>query len=243
MRRIQLAMLEPYLRERRLPLAPGRGSVNDRKISRALEAGCGTGYFSARLQRERKLPLIAMDFSAEGLRYGAAFGLERAMQGSLLDLPFASGAFDFAMALDVLQQLAPGEERLAISELARIVRPGGLLALRVSAFEALRSRHSEYVQEQQRFTRRELCRLLEHAGFRVLRATYANTLLSPIALIKFRLIERLQSGRAKSGIQPLPPWVNSALYSTLAAEAAWIRAGFNLPFGQSLLAILERLGA
>ena len=144
------------------------------------------------------------------------------------------------MSFDVLQQFRPGEERRALAEMARVVKPGGLLALRVSAFRALRSRHSEFVRERQRYTRPQLRRLVEDAGFRILRATYANTLLSPVALLKFRLVEPLQSKRAESGIQPEPQWLDRALYGALAAEAAWLRAGFNLPFGQSLLLIGEK---
>jgi SAM-dependent methyltransferase len=227
MRRIQLAALAPYLEKR--------------AFRRAFEAGCGTGFFSRGLQRERGLPLVAMDYSSEGLRYGVAEGLERASQGSLLDLPFASGAFDLAMSFDVLQQFQPGEERRALAELARVLMPGGLLALRVSAFRALRSRHSEYVCERQRYTRKQLRGLAQDAGFRVLRATYANTLLTPVALLKFRLVEPLQNTPAQSGIQEMPPWLDRALFGLLAAEARWLRAGFNLPFGQSLLLIGEKI--
>jgi SAM-dependent methyltransferase len=227
MRAIQLGVLAPY--------------IEKRFVRHALEAGCGTGYLARRLQRERNLPVVAMDYSAEGLRYGVEGGLERAAQGSLFDLPFGSATFDLAMSYDVLQQFEPGEERRAVAELARVLKPGGLLALRVSAFRALRSRHSEFVRERQRYTRPQLRRLVEEAGFRVLRATYANTLLSPVALLKFRLVEPLQSKRAESGIQLEPRWLDRALFGLLAAEAAWLRAGFSLPFGQSLLLIGERV--
>jgi SAM-dependent methyltransferase len=229
MRKIQLALLDPYLR--------------NRSIARALEAGCGIGYFAALLQRQRNLPIVAMDYSGEALRYGAAFHLERATQASVFELPFPAAAFDLAMSFDVLQQFEAGAERGALSELARVVKPGGLLALRVSAFRSLRSRHSEFVRERQRFTRPQLTCLLQEAGFRILRATYANTLLSPAALVKFRLIEPRQAKRAQSGVQAAPRWLNRALYSFLAAEAGWLRMGFGLPFGQSLLTIAERLRA
>jgi SAM-dependent methyltransferase len=227
MRAIQLGMLAPYL--------------GKRTVHRALEAGCGTGYLACLLQREWDFPLVAMDYSAEGLRYGMADGLNRAAQGSLLDLPFGAGAFDLAMSFDVLQQFTPGEDRRALIELARVIKRGGLLALRVSAFNALRSRHSEFVHERQRYTRPQLRRLVEEAGFRVLRATYANTLLSPMALLKFRVLEPLFSKCPESGIQPAPWWLDRALYTLLAVEAAWLRTGAPLPFGQSLLLVGEKV--
>ncbi|HEX3880871.1 MAG TPA: class I SAM-dependent methyltransferase [Bryobacteraceae bacterium] len=228
MRAIQLGLLDRYLK--------------GRKIRCALEAGCGTGYVARVLQQDRKLPLVALDYSERGLRWGMREGLKCASQGSLLDLPFAEQSFDAAMAFDVLQQFRPGEERRAIVEMARVLRPGGLLALRVSAFAMLRSRHSEHVHEAQRFRRGQLKGLVEAAGFRVLRATYANALLSPVALVKFRLMEPLTAKGAESGIQAVSPWLDSVLYGALAAEAAWLRAGFNFPFGQSLLLFAEKRG-
>jgi SAM-dependent methyltransferase len=227
MRAIQLSLLEPFL--------------NRRSFRNALEAGCGTGFFALELQREHGLPVAAMDYSFHGLRFGVAAGLTGASQGSLLELPFANGAFDLALCFDVLQQFHQGEERRALSELARVLQPGGLLALRVSAFHVLRSRHSEFVCERQRYTRAQLNRLAEEAGFRTLRAVYANALLSPIALLKFRILEPLFSPEAESGIQDVPRWLNGALYGVLAAEAAWLRAGLALPFGQSLLWVGEKV--
>jgi SAM-dependent methyltransferase len=227
MREILSAVMQPYL--------------NRRRIERALEAGCGTGYFSRLLQTEREMPVIPVDFSAEGLRHGVAMGLKRASQASILQLPFASGAFHLAMSFDVLQQFEPGEERRALAELSRVLAPGGLLALRVSALHALRSRHSEFVCERQRYTRARLRLLVEQAGVRVLRCTYANTLLAPIALAKFRLWEPLTGKPPATGIQPAPPWLDRLLYLPLSWEAAWLRAGRDLPVGQSLVLIGEKI--
>lgn len=227
MRAILFSVLQPYL--------------NQRRIGRALEAGCGTGYFSHLLQTERGLPVMPMDYSREGLRYGASLGLKRASQGSILELPFQSGAFDLAMSFDVLQQFEPGEERRAFSELSRVLVRGGLLALRVSALEALRSRHSDFVCERQRYTRPRLKALVEESGIRVLRCTYANALLLPVALAKFRLWEPLTRKPVETGILPAPPWLNRLLYLPLAWEAAWLRSGLDLPLGQSLLLIGEKI--
>ena len=46
-----------------------------------------------------------------------------------------------------------GEEQRAVNELARVTRPGGLVLMRAAALDMLRSRHSEFVFERQRFTR------------------------------------------------------------------------------------------
>ena len=71
-------------------------------------------------------------------------------------LPFAVEAFDALLSMDVLVHLKRGEEVRALSEFARVLKPGGLLVLRLGALNALRSRHSEFVRERQRFTVRGL---------------------------------------------------------------------------------------
>ena len=75
------------------------------------------------------------------------------MQGDIRSLPFGNGAFDLVMSLDVLAHLPRGEEHLAARELARVARRGGLVVVRTSALDILRSRHGEFAFERQRFTR------------------------------------------------------------------------------------------
>jgi len=168
-------------------------------------------------------------------------GVERAVQGDIMRLPFAGGAFDLVMSVDVLPHLPRGEEYPAARELARVLARGGLLAVRVAALDMLRSRHSQFVFERQRFTRRRLMGLITGAGVRVLRCTYVNSLLLPLALAKFRVWEPLLRKPAASGVEPVAPWLDRLLYAPLALEAAWLGAGHDLPVGQSLVLIGEKI--
>lgn len=212
-----------------------------RHIGRALEAGCGTGYNSWLLRQERHCPIVPMDISAEGLRYAQAMGVDQSVQGDAMSIPFTAGAFDLVLSLDMMVHLAPGTETAVAREMARVLVPGGLVVVRTAALDMLRSRHSVFAHERQRFTRRRLRALFEGAGFRVLRCTYANSLLMPVALAKFRLWEPLQQGPASSGVEPVAPWLDRLLYSALAIESAWIGAGKNFAAGQSLLLIGEKM--
>jgi hypothetical protein len=127
------------------------------------------------------------------------------------------------------------------SELARVLAPGGLLVLRTPALEALRSRHSEFVLERQRFTRGRLLRAIRECGIRVRRCTYASFLLLPAALLKFRLWEPLLGGPPASGVKPVAGWLDSLLYGCLRAESAWLGRGLNFPAGQTLIVIGEKI--
>jgi SAM-dependent methyltransferase len=221
-----LRLLDPLLRARR--------------ISRVLEAGCGTGYFAKLLQQRYPWALFPSDLAWEGLRYGKDLGVARMTQADLAALPFPAAAFELVLSLDVIVHFPRGEEHRAMKELARVLAPGGLLVLRVSALDILRSRHSQFAHERQRFTRRRLLRLVRDHGIRVLRCTYANSLLLPVALAKFRIWEPLLRRPPASGVAPVPGWLDHLLYAPLAVESALLNAGINLPIGQSLILIGEK---
>jgi SAM-dependent methyltransferase len=215
--------------------------LEGRHLSRALEAGCGTGYLTHLLQKERGWPIVPLDYSADGLVYARQLGVANPVRGDIRALPFADGLFDLTMSLDVLTHIPAGEEHLAARELARVTRRSGLVVVRSSALEILRSRHSEFVHEGQRFRRRQLMGLFAGAGIRVLRCTYVNSLLLPVALFRFRVWEPLTRQPAASAVEPVAPWLDRLLYAPLGLEAAWIGAGRNFAAGQSLLLVGEKM--
>jgi SAM-dependent methyltransferase len=206
-----------------------------------LEGGCGTGYLSMLLQRELGWKMTAIDLSAVGLAYARdRYGLDRIAEADLQSLPFHDGAFDAVLSMDVLVHFPRGEEKRSVAELVRVLKPGGTLFLRVSALEILRSRHSQFAHERQRFTRGRLIAAVEREGMEVLRCTYANSLLMPVALTKFRIWEPLLNKPPASGVEPVAPWLNTLLRIPLDLEAKWISAGLSFPAGQSLVLVARK---
>jgi SAM-dependent methyltransferase len=207
----------------------------DRGPGRILEAGCGTGAFAQKLALEFQCPIHLADLAGEGLRFAQARGLPALVQSDIQALPLASASYDCVLSLDVLIHLAKGRERDAMAELARVLRPGGLLMIRVAALDLLRSRHSAFTYERQRFTRARLIRTAEECGLETLRCTYLNALLLPVALFRFRVWEPLRRKPPASGVHPVPEWLNRALRLMLKLESAWLAKGHNFPAGQSLI--------
>jgi SAM-dependent methyltransferase len=226
MRAILYALLDPL--------------AGDGGFGRVLEAGCGTGTNARALHGRYGWEITALDLAAEGLAHARRAGTARLVQANATALPFAAGSFGLVLSLDVLAHLERGEEREALREFARVLRPGGWVVVRCSALDALRSRHSEFVNERQRFTKRRLTQSLEACGFAVRRATYANSLLLPVAWAKFRLWEPWTRAAADSGVQVPSEWLNGALRTPLAVEAALIRRGINWPLGQTVIALAQR---
>ena len=185
--------------------------------------------------------MVPLDFSGDELHHARELDVGNPVQGDIRCLPFGEGAFDLVLSLDVLAHLQRGEELRAARELVRVARRGGLVVVRTSALDILRSRHGAFAFERQRFTRRRLMELFAGSGIRVLRCSYLNTLLMPIALLKFRVWEPLLRKAPESGVQPVARWLDRLLFAPLAVEAAILGAGTNLPAGQSLLLIGEKM--
>lgn len=223
MRDILFGMLDPV----------ARGA----KMERVLEAGCGTGYFSKILAERYGWKMTPLDADAAGLGYARGLGAERLVQANIAALPFRTASFDGLVSLDVIPHLARGTEQGVFAEFARVLKPDGLLALRSAAFDALRSRHSQFINETQRFRLGQLKTALGRAGFAIERATYANSLLLPVAWFKFRVWEPLTRAEPASGVQPVAKWLDRALYAPLRVESAWIAAGGSIPVGQTVVVI------
>jgi ubiquinone/menaquinone biosynthesis C-methylase UbiE len=208
--------------------------------ARVLEAGCGTGHLSKVLAERYDWRMTPLDLGKEGLDYARGYGLQDLVQGDIAALPFSEFAFDALVSMDVIVHLPRGEEGRALREFARVLKPGGLLAVRVSALELLRSRHSQFAQERQRFTLQRLLRASESVGFHTERATYLNSLLFPVALLKFRVWEPLTRAKAASGVKPVAPWLDKLLYVPLHIEAALAGRGMGFAVGQSILLLARK---
>jgi SAM-dependent methyltransferase len=205
-------------------LDPFCPSDRDRLI---LDAGCGTGGMLSRLARYAgSRQVIGMDFAPAALEFCRSRRHPSLAQASVTDLPFADAAFDLVTSFDVLVQL-PGEQadERAMREMYRVLRPGGLAFVRVAAYEWMRSDHDEALGTQRRYRLGALVEKMEGAGFEVLRATYANALLLPVAMLRRLVLKRLGLAARGSDVRPLPAslgWLNQALAGALRLEARYL---------------------
>jgi SAM-dependent methyltransferase len=186
-------------------------------------------------------PAIGIELSTTGLAHGRRRGRTRMARGTVTALPVADGTADVATSFDVLYCLDDEDERRALREMWRILKPGGIALVNVAALDILRGSHSTLTHERRRYTRRGLAGRLTDAGFTVERLTFTN--LSPfVPALAVRMAERL-TGRAGTPSEadlrvPAGP-VNALFDGLLRIEGAWLRVG-NLPVGTSLLALARK---
>lgn len=201
---------------------------------RILDAGCGTGNNVRHLGERGRA--TGVDLSDEALRFCRTRGVE-VVRAELLALPFPAGTFDCVTSFDVLYHRWVRDDRAAVAEMVRVLRPGGLLLLRVPALMMLWGGHDEAVHSRHRYTRSEVVRLLAGSGLEVLRASYGNTILLPLVALR-RGLDRL-TGRQGSDVAFLPPPLEWAFRSLLQLEARIVRRA-SLPVGASVFALARR---
>jgi SAM-dependent methyltransferase len=111
----------------RLPLPPG---------ARVLDAPCGDGFYTRRLAeragREGRLTAVDLSDTYLAATAGALAGLSggaavECTKADVYRLPFPDGAFDLAWCAQSLISL--DDAAAALRELARVVRPGGAVAV------------------------------------------------------------------------------------------------------------------
>ncbi len=216
----------------------GRAFHPDSATPRVLDLGCGPGNYLDVLAAHGRT--YGTDYSLPALRYCARRGHARLSSADFHDLQFRSDSFDLITCIDVLEHVR--DDARAAAELARVLRPGGLLVMTVPAFAALWGDHDELYGHYRRYRTGSLRRRLAGAGLEVLRVTYFEPLYLP-PLFVYRKWKRLLPRRAglaqRDDFVAIGPRLNRFLTSLLAAERFVLRHA-NFPFGVTILALARK---
>lgn len=134
------------------------------RVERALDLGCGDGRLGADLDAAE---LTAADVSPVALER-ARRRLPEARVVELepdAPLPLGDGGFDLVLCAETIEHVR--DVQLLLSEIRRVLRPGGTLALTTPANLPLGRRPHPLSPHLRFLTRRSLRRLLDELGFEV----------------------------------------------------------------------------
>jgi SAM-dependent methyltransferase len=143
---------------------------------RVLEVGAGHGDLTTRFAGAGA-EVLATDISKRCLDVlDARFADDERVTVAHLDLfdHTDPGGYDSAVLVNVLEHLP--DDRAALEELRRLVRPGGHVLLYVPAFERLYSPFDRAVGHYRRYDRPTLAGAVRAAGLQVVEARYVNQL-------------------------------------------------------------------
>ncbi len=253
------AIVRRLLREALPGQAPSLASISSAPTSTCgarrpsvslLDIGCGTGANLSMLREAagQGARLTSVDFSDLALKFArqtnAAQNITLA-RCDALGLPFSDAAFDVVTMLDVLEHLS--DDRAALGEVRRVLKPGGRYVFSVPAYQHLWSAHDEALHHFRRYEFRSLGALLRKSGFRVEKLSFAMSAMPPAAWLWRKAMLPFAPRRPKNAkrhsegavLPTVPPFLNAALIKYLELEGEIITRR-PLQFGTSLVGIARR---
>lgn len=216
------------------------------RTARILDIGCGTGAMLDDLDDYGEV--IGADFSPEALKFcrergGKRYRLTRA---DVRRMPFQSNSFDVVTAMDIIEHI--DNDKAALREIARVLKPGGVLLATVPAFQSLWADHDVALHHFRRYTSHGFRDVAQRSGLTLEKLSYTVSLLFPIiwayrTLHRFFTVRQSAPKRAKRAPQASIVYVSESINKLLLqlskAETCLVRR-VNLPFGVSVVAVARK---
>lgn len=165
--------------------------VWQRPAGRILDVGCGTGDLAAVFAR-RGWQAYGIEPSTQAAEFACEAGVQ-AVNGTLADAPWGDGFFDAIVFNHSLEHIDDPAEALEIA--ARLLRPGGTLAIAVPNFGSWHRRafgsawfQLDLPRHLQHFDRASLAGLVRRSGLRPVASSAASMRPSPLGSIQYKLL-------------------------------------------------------
>ncbi|MDI9636885.1 methyltransferase domain-containing protein [Kamptonema cortianum] len=206
-------------------------SQPDHKI---LDVGCGTGALLHQIQQQ--FWAAGLDFSHHALSFSRQRGLKHLLFADAQSIPLNDGSFDTVISLDTIEHVP--NDAAAISEIFRVLKPGGTIIMNVPAFSWLWGPHDVALMHYRRYHRRQVIELLTQSGFQIEKCSYSVFFLFPVVVLR-RAFEKLQRGEPKVRLPRVSRFTNTVLEKLMELEAS-LFVRLNLPWGSSVVAVATK---
>lgn len=207
--------------------------TNNKSPITILDAGCGTGLLAKKLEQFGKV--TGVDYSFEAIKNARKRKLN-VVKASIDKLPFPDNSFSIVTSVDVIYHEWVEDDQKALNEMYRVLRPGGILILKVPALKWLKLGHDKFVYTKRRYDKNELREKMEKAGFKIEKITYINIVLLKLALMKYIIESIHHSEEVESNVTKLPGLINQIATTILNIEYA-LAMKIDFPIGMGLIAV------
>src|SRR5688572_3243596 len=191
-----------------------------------LNIGAGTGDDLHVLKHFGKNYVI--DIDEEALNYIDPALCEEKRKADACALPYEDNFFDVVISCDCFEHI--NDDKKAVSEVHRVLKPGGILLFTVPAFQSLYSSHDKALLHFRRYNKRTIRETM--APFASKKFYFWNTLLFPPAALS-RILRR--NAKPKVDNPQMGKLMNSIMYRILKVDNFLIGKSLSLPAGLSLV--------
>ncbi len=209
-----------------------------------LEIGCGTGDFIRHLAESEKLEITGSEVYLKGLVYAK----KNLPHVDFVQFDVTQGTigieFDMICAFDVIEHI--DDDKTALSNIHRMLKPNGVVLLSVPQYMFLWSRLDELVKHKRRYSKRELLAKLEESGFDIGYSTSFVFVLFPLMLLS-RLFDNGRASPQGSELEleervTFSDFANAVFDFFMRIDEWLIQSGLSLPFGGTLIAVARKRG-
>lgn len=211
-------------------------TTNNQQPVTILDAGCGTGFLAKKLQKFGNVS--AVDISPEAQKLVKLRGVNFKL-ASVTKLPFRKNYFDLVVSIDVINHKSIKNIDTVLKEFLRVLKPGGILILKVSGNQWLKLSHDQYVNVGERLNKDELKERLENSGFEIIKLSFCFALLLIPAILTHFKEKIIPPQKTASYVTKLPNLINQTLIYLLSLETH-ILMKTDLPFGLGLIAVCKK---
>lgn len=192
-----------------------------------LDAGCGTGLLTKKMEKFGKV--VGIDIEKQAVVYAKQRSV-KAKKASVMRIPFASASFNVVTSIDVIYHKNV-DDKVALREFFRVLKSGGILVMRVPAVKWLKLSHDRYVDVRERYSMPEINDKLKSAGFLVLKTKRTEGVLLPILIFEHIFQKLFPPRQSSSSIRKNPKWINNIVFHLLKLD---------LPFGAGITIVAQK---
>ena len=219
----------------RIRLLPGDATIVD--------LGCSTGYLLEEIRAARpQATLVGIDLVASGLKKAHALVPDaRLLQADARDLPLADESVDAVVSANLLEHIL--DDGRALTEIARILRPGGPAVLVVPGGPGTYDYYDRFLGHERRYGRGELAGKARSAGLEVIEDRYIASLIYPAFwLVKKRNRRRYGHLEGEALERRVARDIAGTRNSRIGSSLRWLeeKLKMRLPFGIRNLVVLRK---
>jgi ubiquinone/menaquinone biosynthesis C-methylase UbiE len=214
---------------------------------RWLDLGCGPGGNLGLFDGLAPELIVGIDLSSLALELAQqrAPGVSLVRADISRSIPFADSTFDVLTVFNVLYHAWVVGESQVLSEVIRVLKPGGIALITEPAFPELSRKMDQLDMARRRYRLREFKELCQSAKLEVAFASYFTSFgavilfaLKAAGWISARLGH--QWSDPAIDLRPVHPIINEALYFLALLEGHAVARHIRIPIGTTLLCLAQK---